>query len=547
MIKYHEHFSPNETPQTRAADPRQVENNAGGYTFKLEPLKQLERWLILGSEGGTYYATEKKLTVDNALVVVECLNMDPKATVDLIVEVSSSGRAPKNDPAIFAFALAMTHPQGRKHARGHLSEVCRTGTHLFQFVEAVSSMRGWGRSLKREVASWYTGKSCDALAYQVAKYGQRGGMTHKRVLRRAHPESLEHNPVLRYVTSGADGMDRTIENRRNSGAQPLPEYLEAFEELKHATKKRAVELIEKHRFTREMVNPELIKDRDVWAALLPHMPITALIRTLNRMTAVGLLGPMGEATGLVCKKLVDTTLLHNGRVHPVLIIQALMTYKLGHGVKGSLTWQPVREIIDALDSGFYESFKTIDPSNKRTMLAIDTSASMTWPEHNVSPGFSSIAAAAVMAMVTARTEPKWMAYGFAGNRTYYGVYGHSSTRLVGLDISPRERLDDVIHSIMAAGGGGTDCSLPMLWATENNVSVDVFHVYTDNDTWAGRMHPHEALKAYRQKTGIDARLAVIGMTPTPFTIADPSDPRMLDVVGFDSAAASVIADFAKGD
>jgi len=70
--------------------------------------------------------------------------------------------------------------------------------------------------------------------------------------------------------------------------------------------------------------------------------------------------------------------------------------------------------------------------------------------------------------------------------------------------------------------------------------------YTDNETWAGRMHPVEALQQYRRKSGIAAKLIVSGMTSTGFSIADPSDGGMLDVVGFDSDAPSVMADFARG-
>ena len=58
-------------------------------------------------------------------------------------------------------------------------------------------------------------------------------------------------------------------------------------------------------------------------------------------------------------------------------------------------------------------------------------------------------------------------------------------------------------------------------------------------------NPHEALRMYRKQTGINARLIVVGMTATEFTIADPTDPGMLDVVGFDTAAPSLIADFSK--
>ena len=44
--------------------------------------------------------------------------------------------------------------------------------------------------------------------------------------------------------------------------------------------------------------------------------------------------------------------------------------------------------------------------------------------------------------------------------------------------------------------------------------------------------------------GIGAKLVVIGMVSNGFTIADPNDAGMLDVVGFDTATPSVIADFA---
>jgi 60 kDa SS-A/Ro ribonucleoprotein len=41
-------------------------------------------------------------------------------------------------------------------------------------------------------------------------------------------------------------------------------------------------------------------------------------------------------------------------------------------------------------------------------------------------------------------------------------------------------------------------------------------------------------------------LIVVGMTANQFTIADPSDPGMLDVVGFDIAAPQVMTDFSAG-
>jgi 60 kDa SS-A/Ro ribonucleoprotein len=94
--------------------------------------------------------------------------------------------------------------------------------------------------------------------------------------------------------------------------------------------------------------------------------------------------------------------------------------------------------------------------------------------------------------------------------------------------------------------GSTDCSAPIVWARQNRVDVDTFAVITDNETYAGRVHPHEALRDYRQATGIDARLQVVAVVPTEFSIADPADPRQLDVSGFDSAAPVLLANHSAG-
>ena len=94
--------------------------------------------------------------------------------------------------------------------------------------------------------------------------------------------------------------------------------------------------------------------------------------------------------------------------------------------------------------------------------------------------------------------------------------------------------------------GGTDCALPMRYAQAHRRKIDTFVIYTDSETWAGDIHPAQALRDYRQASGIDARLVVVGMVSNGFSIADPNDPGMLDVVGFDTATPQLISDFASG-
>ncbi len=112
-----------------------------------------------------------------------------------------------------------------------------------------------------------------------------------------------------------------------------------------------------------------------------------------------------------------------------------------------------------------------------------------------------------------------------------------------LAISPRQRLDDVVKSIGNMRFGGTDCALPMVEALKRRWPVDVFVIYTDSETWSGDIHPVQALRNYRERMGIAAKLVVVAMTSNGFSIADPGDAGMLDVVGFDTATPAVISDF----
>ena len=88
----------------------------------------------------------------------------------------------------------------------------------------------------------------------------------------------------------------------------------------------------------------------------------------------------------------------------------------------------------------------------------------------------------------------------------------------------------------------------MMYAIKNRLDVDVFIVYTDSETWCGKIHPSEALKKYRAEMNKpDAKLIVMAMQVNDFSIADPKDKGMLDVCGFDSEVPKIVNEFALGN
>ncbi len=547
------------TPQKQAIPGReaeQVPNNEGGFVFALDDWKRLDRFLILGSDAPTYYANAKDLTIENAQCVERCIKADGKRTVDTIVAVSHAGRAPKNDPALFALALcaAAEDVNTRLYALANLRLVARIGTHLFQFAAYVTAQRGWGRALKRAIADgYYALPDVEKVALQAVKYQQRDGWSHRDMLRLTHPDNIVEEPkraVIRWATHpeevrddlmipitkmsgghGKGGGKRTIEMSGDHIFHRLPSLIHAYEALKREpTAAHAVQAIREHNLPREAIPTELLNDLGVWEALLEDMPMTAMVRNLGKMSSIGLLKPLSVAAKHVAKRLVDTEILKRARMHPFNLLLALKIYGQGHGEKGSLKWKAVPQLVDALDKAFYLAFDFVEPTGKSYMLGIDVSGSMSSslmgsPLH-VNEG------AAALAMTIARTESEYMICAFDDG-------------LRQLPISAGSSLRDVLKHTKDINGGGTDCALPMLAAIDRDLAVDVFVVLTDNETHSGRRgHPVEALQAYRRKTGIPAKLIVCGMTATQFTVADPKDPGMLDVVGFDSAAPTVMAGFA---
>ncbi len=519
---YRQHFSTRVTPQSEPIPTMDmIRNDAGGYVFAVDDWQRLDRFLILGSEGGSYYVNEHKLTVDNAQAVLRCIKEDGLRVVNQIVEISDSGRAVKNDPALFALAMcsAADSVEVRRAALVALPKVARIGTHLFHFAEYVEGFRGWGRALRRAVANWYNEMPLGELAYQMIKYQQRDGWSHRDLLRLAHPsaDTNARDELYKYVVKG---------NTRQGDYSSLL-VIEAFEYAKDATDKQTItSLIHNHALTREMIPTKWLNESDVWAALLPKMPMGALVRNLGKMTSVGLLQPMGDNTQLALEKLLDQEYIRKSRLHPLSVLVALKVYSQGHGMRGSLEWSPVREIVDALDECFYLAFGNVKPTGKRMMLALDVSGSMS--QQIAGMPITAAEATAAMALVTARVEPQYWMTAF-------------SDRIVDIDISPRQRMDDVLKYF--GGWGNTDCALPMLEALEKNVAVDVFTIWTDNETWAGAIHPTQALTQYREKIGIPAKLVTVGMTSSGFSIADPNDSAQLDIIGFDTSTPGVISNF----
>ena len=538
-MKYSDHFSTKKTHQSEPIPGKaMVANNAGGFGFEISRKKQLERFLILGTEGGTYYVNAKTLTIDNANNVVECIKRDGNAVLDTILTISDEGRAAKNSPALFALALC-TSPKfadadTRRKAFEVLPKVARTSTHLFEFVEYMQHFRGWGKLAQNGVQDWYQKKDSKQLEYQMVKYRQRNGWTHNDVLRLAKPVpvSLSHNQLYGFAKKGV--LEEPHEFKLIEGYAKINVVKTASE---------AAKLIADYKLPLEAVPTEFKNKPVVWEALIGHLPITATIRNLRNMAKYGFMVPFSDASKIVAKRISDQEIIKNGRVHPVQFLNALLNYPTGAlritegngwrlSDKEEDKWLVDKDVVEALNQGFGNSFKTVVPSNKRMVLALDVSGSMSWHWCLGMDGVTPMEASAALALITANTEPNH----------FIGVFSAEFRQFT--KIKAGMSIDDAIDALKGVKMGPTNISAPMEFATKVKMPVDIFTCYTDNETWFGRIHPCQALKQYSQASGIDAKFISVSMEANKTTVADPENPNMLDVVGFDTSTPKAISEFA---
>ncbi|MBZ9712756.1 RNA-binding protein Rsr [Deinococcus multiflagellatus] len=526
-------ITPARTPQTEGLDPRQIKNNAGGYVYGLSDEARLTRFLILGTDGGTFYAGERAHTTQATEFVKTFVQVDAAAALRITLDVVRAARAPKPDPALLVLALiakTALNAADRQAAWAALPEVARTGTMLLHFLAFADALGGWGRLTRRGVANVYETADVGRLALWAVKYKSRDGWSQRDALRKSHPKVAdpERNAVLKFM---ANGVLPAL------GAEVSAPALRVIEghllATSAGTDRDAATLMRGYGLPIEAV-PTHLRGAEVYRAAMQTNGLTWLLRNLGNLGRVGVLTANDPATvQAVTGRLTDPGALKRGRIHPLDVLKARLVYAQGRGVKGKSEWLPVPQVIDALEDAFHLAFGNVRAAGTRHLLALDVSGSMTCGQVGGVPGLSPNMAAAAMSLVALRTEASALTMGFAA-------------QFRALNITARDTLEAAMRKAQSASFGATDCAQPMLWAAAQGLEVDTFVVYTDNETWAGQVHPAVALDRYRQKMGIDARLIVVGLTATGFTIADPNRTDMLDVVGFDTAAPGVMADFARG-
>jgi 60 kDa SS-A/Ro ribonucleoprotein len=527
-------------------DPREVRNAAGGWVFPIDKWSRLLRFLVIGTEGGTYYVDEERIQTENLLNTAECLREDGPRVVEITAQVAESRRAYKTTPALWVLALAMRSKdlETRRAAATNFLRVVRTGADLLNFAAIYlhggtgkearrhgEKLGGTGRLWRAAIRQFFL-QDPSTVAFQVGKYGRRSDVSIADLLRLSHPkfdkDDQDRHLIARWVLGKLEGVPLEAQEH----ASKVQQQILAYELAKQAdSEEELIRLIETHRLTWEMIPSEKRTPR-VWRALLPGMSAWAFVRNLGYLTSIGVLDDP-EAREIALRKIQD---LPRSPVHPLRIMLAALTYERGKGMRRE--WSPIPEIVKGLNWAYRERLGRSQPIGKPFLLALDISGSMWGGETQA--GVLPIYAAAAFGLYVLWREPEAEVIGVDTN-----IHPLRGAGLLGRSVE-----DMTIHKFVAllekVGKGGTDLSLPFKHALDRAARGDppphAIVAFTDSETWAGHRHPFEVLRQLRNRTGFPIRAVNVAATATGYSLWEPDDPLAFQVVGFDAAVVDMVSE-----
>lgn len=451
----------------------------------------------------------------------------------------------KQTPLLSSLVICATCNDSKTKSQAYsiLPDVCRIPTHLFEFVRNIDKGLlgyGWGRSMRSGISNWYNSfeNNPKRLVYLITKYKARNGWSHRDVLRLAHikPKNRHIALILNYITSGLVKATRLAKYDTSPITVEIKEFLVAIDKTGKASTLDMNELkslIIKHELVKEHIHNKFLGSKDIWECLLRVMPATVMLRNLGKMSNLLLLEGQSLGEDIVIKKLDN--IITDPRIHPLTLFIALNQYAAGRGEMGHLTWPVNTSIKDALENAFFKKFGFEQPTHKKICIAVEHSKAMHCPIFNTSIEVLDVAAA--LALLIARIETDYRVVTFTDE----------------IKCLPMDKDNSLFDAIELFGlffppFGGIDCTMPIKWAVETKTKFDAFVVFTGSDSFSGNIHFVEALKGYRIYTdNEDVRVVVVGMSQNEFSIADPCDPRMLNIVGFDKNAPKAIQNFLQTD
>ncbi len=508
-------------------------NEAGGLAYKLEPKHALAQVAATGTLGNAFYSTAET-QLDEVLKLID--EVDDNQYLAKLALYAREKAFMKDMPAALLVALSVRDTELMHRVFDRVVDNGRVLRTVFQMIRSgqFKNKAGKGRvglssSLQRAFQRWLNTASVGKLL--SASIGNDPSLRDILRMARPTPKDNARRAVFGWLT------DKSIEKWAPATEADLPVEVQSLIAYRNSESEEAQALIAGGL---DNVRWDLLSDAakgpKVWAALARKMGPQALRMNLNTLLRHDVLAT-SAMVDYVADRIADESEIRRSKQFPYQYFAAYL----------NADDNVPQKIKTALHKAAEIACGNVPELPGPVVIGLDTSGSMSCAvTGNHGRGATSrmrcIDVAALFAAAILRRNPDSVVIPF-------------DTSAYDAKIDPNDSILSIAERLAKYGGGGTDCSLPLVAANQKHTKRKFAGIVlvSDNESWVGTgrhgstgvMTAWEAFVANQRKlAGKDAAPKLVNIDLQPYqTVQACERADIMNIGGFSDAVFNVIRAF----
>jgi len=404
--------------------------------------------------------------------------------------------------------------------------------------------------MRRFLKKWYLSQDPYDLALEVCRVRGRHHWSHKDIITLAKVTTKD--PALASVLAAVvKSLDKARDEFGDKPeAQPVLEYLACVQQIKRcgqADQDAAVGLIDKHSFDIDILPSELLNQPRVWEHAVHRLPVTRVLDHLKSMAKRGYLSSQSHPVlNQVLQCIKDPLALTASRLQPAEILTVLTQ------VESSFAEPPAARqdnnqnnrlptahpsLVEGLGRMMNNSFNNVPKSvgtPLKILVCVDCRHGLF--EHGCWGSWSlKCSKAAAVTILSLR----------ASGVDLTVTTMESENEVTRLPVDD----EDIVGSLVekwwrVADPHVIDPGYLLSWARAENEMFSSIVIITDSHTHYDKERVWRELETFRN--GQSVGMTFIALACKEVSLADPTDPGMLDIAGWGPDLVRVLLAFIRG-
>jgi 60 kDa SS-A/Ro ribonucleoprotein len=480
-------------------------NREGAPAYQFNAEHQLAQYAVTGCLNATFYASAEE-QLEKTLNI--CKAIEPKFIAQAALFCREQGFM-KDMPALLCAFLATKDTELLKKI---FPRVINNGKMLRNFVQMIRSgvvgRKSLGTVLKKLVLQWIEKRNDEDLFF--ASVGNDPSLADIIKMVHPKPKTQSQEALFGYLIG------------KPYKPEHLPALVSAYEEFKAGKTinfpKAPMEMLTSLELSSESWNE--IAKQGSWFMTLMNLNTFLRHKAFEKKDMVE----------LIAKRLKDPQVVKKAKVFPYKIMVAYCMASI----------DMPKSILAALQDAMEISLDNVPKIEGKVFVCPDVSGSMASPATGFRKGSTSVVRcidiAALVAGAVVCKNPDAEVLPFAET-------------VKQIPINPRDSVMSNAQKLSSIGGGGTNCSAPLVLLNQKNVKGDVVIFISDNQSWidakgktgTATMHEWNGFK----KRNPHAKLICIDIQPYGTTQAIERED-ILNIGGFSDQVFTTVVNFING-